>query len=152
MKQKEISEIQVQLPVTKQIEGHSVVRGRSMFGDGGTMFFSRVSFILIPVIKRIFFVKTIHIIISVGFSQYRSGGYREVFSVSFYHGSMRNVRIFIETVSVDQQMLRTDQRADRQPGASPERRRGECLSRLSLRATPLLPPSSTSFSITSRSA
>jgi len=79
-----------------------------MFGDGGTMFFSRVSFILIPVIKRIFFVKTIHIIISVGFSQYRSGGYREVFSVSFYHGSMRNVRIFIETVSVDQQMLRTD--------------------------------------------
>ena len=54
MKQKEISEIQVQLPVTKQIEGHSVVRGRSMFGDGGTMFFSRVSFILIPVIKRIF--------------------------------------------------------------------------------------------------
>ena len=47
MKQKEISEIQVQLPVTKQIEGHSVVRGRSMFGDGGTMFFSRVSFILI---------------------------------------------------------------------------------------------------------
>ena len=108
MKQKTISEIQVQLPVTKQIEGHSVVRGRSTFGDGGTMFFSRVSFILIPVIKRIFFVKTIHIIISVGFSQYRSGGYREVFSVSFYHGSMRNVRIFIETVSVDQQMLRTD--------------------------------------------
>ena len=37
---KGISEIQVQLPVTKQIEGHSVVRGRSMFGDGGTMFFS----------------------------------------------------------------------------------------------------------------
>ena len=41
MKQKTISEIQVQLPVTKQIEGHSVVRGRSTFGDGGTMFFSR---------------------------------------------------------------------------------------------------------------
>ena len=152
MKQKEISEIQVQLPVTKQIEGHSVVRGRSMFGDGGTMFFSRVSFILIPVIKRIFFVKTIHIIISVGFSQYRSGGYREVFSVSFYHGSMRNVRIFIETVSVDQQMLRTDRELiDSRCIARKEARR-MFISSISSGDTTPTAHASASFSITSRSA
>ena len=69
--------------VTKQIEGHSVVRGRSMFGDGGTMFFSRVSFILIPVIKRIFFVKTIHIIISVGLASIEAAAIERYFPSPF---------------------------------------------------------------------
>ena len=63
------SEIQRQLPVTQQIERHTVVRGCSVFGNGGAMLPGGIALVMIPVIIRILFVETIHVVITIGLCQ-----------------------------------------------------------------------------------
>ena len=50
----------------------------------------------------------IHIIITIGFRRNRCSGNREIFSISFYHGSMRQTLILFKTIPINQQMLGTN--------------------------------------------
>ena len=78
-----------------------------MFGNGGTVFFGRIPFITVPVIIGILFVETVHIIITIRFGQNRCSSYRKVFSVAFDYRGMRDTGIFIEPVSVNEQVFGT---------------------------------------------
>ena len=92
-----------------------MVRSRSPFGNSRAVLFSRVAFIVIPIIIRELLMKTIHIIISIGFSQYGSGSYRKILPVSFDYCRMGDIGIFIETVAVNEQMLRPDRELANSP-------------------------------------
>ena len=50
----------------------------------------------------------IHIIITIGFRQNRCSGNRKIFSISFYHSSMRQILILFKTIPINQQMLGTN--------------------------------------------
>ena len=84
-----------------------MIRSRTIQPDSLPMFLCRVSLVALPVIHRIFLIQTVHIIITIGFSQDGSSGNRQVFSVTLYHGCMRNTPIRIKTISINQQMLWT---------------------------------------------
>ena len=73
-----------------------------------TMFFSRIPFVLVPIIIRIFLMQTIHVIITVCLCQNGCCCNGKELAVSFYHSSVWQILIFMKTVAINQQMFRTD--------------------------------------------
>ena len=92
---------------TQQIECHPMIRSCSSFTDSCPMLLGRIPLVLIPIVEWIFLMQGIHIVITIRLCQDRSRCNGKVFTVSFYHRSMRQVLVFLETVSIYQQMLRT---------------------------------------------
>ena len=72
------------------------------------MFLGGIPLVTIPVIIRIFLVKAVHVVITIGLCQNGGGSDGKVLPVSFHYGRMRQVPIFFKAVAVYQQMLRTD--------------------------------------------
>ena len=78
-----------------------------MPGNSRTVLFRRITFVMLPVITWEFLMQFVHVVITISFGKDRSSSYRKIFAISLYNSSMRYVGVLLETVSIDQQMLRT---------------------------------------------
>lgn len=65
-----------------------------------------ITLVLLPLIHREFFVKALHIVVAICFSQDGSGRDTEVFSVSLYDSSVGDRIDRLEAIAVDDDVLR----------------------------------------------
>ena len=79
-----------------------------MLGNGGTMLFRGIALIAVPSVAGKLFVQAVHVVVAVGLGQDGRGGDGKVLAVALHHRGVGNVGIFLETVAVDEQVLRTD--------------------------------------------
>src|SRR5690554_1441298 len=81
---------------------------RAVFEDGVPMSLCWVTFIFIPMIHGELFVQLQHYFVSIGFSQYRSSRYAQVFAVSFNDGLVWNIMIRLKSIPVNNNKLRNN--------------------------------------------
>ena len=84
-----------------------MIRSSTVPGNSRTVLFRRITFVMLPVITWEFLMQFVHVVITISFGKDRSSSYRKIFAISLYNSSMRYVGVLLETVSIDQQMLRT---------------------------------------------
>lgn len=73
-----------------------------------SMSFGGVSYVLIPSVLREFFMKCTHEFISIHFSEYRCGSNAFELGVTLYDACVRYERIRKESITIDQEMFRSD--------------------------------------------
>lgn len=104
--EKGLSEVEFHLWRTEQIETESVVRRRAVFADSLTMHRCRIAFVLVPMIDGIFFVKPRHAVVPVCLCQNACRGNAHVLAVALDDSSTRQIVVWAEAVSVDDNLLR----------------------------------------------
>lgn len=77
-----------------------------MLGNGCSVGLGRITFILLPVITGIFLMECIHVIVPISFGQHTGSSNVEVLAISLYNCSVGEVLILLETITINQQVLR----------------------------------------------
>lgn len=80
----------------QEIKRQAMIGCSTPLSNGGTMFLGGIPLVTIPVIIRIFLVKAVHVVITIGLCQNGGGSDGKVLPVSFHYGSMRQVPIFLK--------------------------------------------------------
>ena len=75
-------------------------RGGTVLRQGGVMACGGVAFVFVPSVFGMLFVHLVHIVVTVGLRQYRSGGDRQVFAVTFDYGVIGDKPFVVEPVAV----------------------------------------------------
>ena len=88
------------------VERHAVVWRQTVSHDRFPVFPGRISFVFLPVVYRIFLGDPHHVVVAVGFGQYRGRSDGRIRRVAFDDATVRNIQRCPEPVSVDQQQLR----------------------------------------------
>ena len=109
-------EIKAQLPVAQEVVALTMVRGDAILADGLTMLLRGIAFVREPVILGVFLGETVHVVITVGLGEDRSGSDGEVLAVAFDDSGMGDVggnitnhgTVGTKAVTVDDDGLRTD--------------------------------------------
>src|SRR5688572_517996 len=89
----------------KKLPTFTVVFANTIFIEGFSMFRSSISFITCPIIMREFFVKLLHILITISFSKDTCCGNRCINTIAFYDTTMRKSLILNKIISIDQKQL-----------------------------------------------
>src|SRR5580693_3153782 len=96
---------QLQLRISNP-ESTAVVGRIADLYNGFAVFYGRISFVLMPVVFRVFRSDLFHIIIPVSFGQYGGSSDAEIFGIPFNDAMIGRFFVFIKPVGVDDQELR----------------------------------------------
>src|SRR5690606_7275416 len=77
-----------------------MINAYSVFCNRQSMFNCWITFVLVPVVKRKFFMNSFHKIVAVSFCQNRRRSNGIIFTISFYNTLMLNIVVWFEAISV----------------------------------------------------
>ena len=89
----------------EQIEGHAMIGRCAVLSYCLPMSGSRVAFVAIPMIDRIFCVKFLHAVVPVGLCQDACSRNTHVLSVAFDDGCVRQIVVWLEAIAINNNFL-----------------------------------------------
>ena len=101
------TKIQTQLSVAQKVIALAMIGGDAELADGLTVFLRGIALVRQPVVLGIFLRQSVHIVVTIGLGEDRSGSNREILAVALNNRRMREILVFLKPVAIHDDCLRT---------------------------------------------